>query len=159
MNWLSPEWQRLIHISPISETVALNMMDQFSSKERKKSLNTCCCTSTKKNSNSQIYISFCRRKLILFRPDNILEVSKPEKFTSDYFKIWLKNVFFPNVKSKSLLWIDSWTGHCPDSVKPVKPSDKEVEVMIIPKGSTRNIQPLDLFGLRVWENFLKHFSD
>ncbi|KAK0170571.1 hypothetical protein PV328_008408 [Microctonus aethiopoides] len=126
MNWLSPEWQRLIHISPISETVALNMMV---------------------------------RKLILFRPDNILEVSKPEKFTSDYFKIWLKNVFFPNVKSKSLLWIDSWTGHCPDSVKPVKPSDKEVEVMIIPKGSTRNIQPLDLFGLRVWENFLKHFSD
>ncbi|KAK0073079.1 hypothetical protein PV325_010303, partial [Microctonus aethiopoides] len=90
-------------------------------------------------------------------PASSSPISKTD--TIDYFKIWLKNVFFPNVKSKSLLWIDSWTGHCPDSVKPVKPSDKEVEVMIIPKGSTRNIQPLDLFGLRVWENFLKHFSD
>ncbi|KAK0177103.1 hypothetical protein PV328_001182 [Microctonus aethiopoides] len=78
---------------------------------------------------------------------------------ANHFKIWLKNVFFPNVESKSSLLIDSWTGHCPDAVKSVKPSDKEVEVMIIPKGTTGNIQPLDVFGFRVWKNFVKHFSD
>ncbi|KAK0156857.1 hypothetical protein PV328_012202, partial [Microctonus aethiopoides] len=90
----------------------------------------------------------------LFRPDNVyVEVSKSGKHTSDHFKIWLKNVFFPNLESKSLLLIDSWTGHCPDAVKSVKPSDKEVEVMIILKGTTGNIQPLDVFGFRVWKNF------
>ncbi|KAK0084473.1 hypothetical protein PV326_006255 [Microctonus aethiopoides] len=54
----------------------------------------------------------------LFRPDNVyVEVSKTGKLTSDHFKIWLKNVLFPNVESKSLLLIDSWTGHCSDAVK------------------------------------------
>ncbi|KAK0169736.1 hypothetical protein PV328_010378 [Microctonus aethiopoides] len=44
----------------------------------------------------------------LFRPDNVyVEVSKTGKLTSDYFEIWLKNVFFPNVESKILLLIDS----------------------------------------------------
>ncbi|KAK0073531.1 hypothetical protein PV325_009581, partial [Microctonus aethiopoides] len=61
-----------------------------------------------------------------------------------HFKIWLKNDFFPNVESRSLLLIDSWTGHCPDTVKSVKPSDKEVGVVIIPKGRTENIQSSDV---------------
>ncbi|KAK0079273.1 hypothetical protein PV326_008850 [Microctonus aethiopoides] len=60
---------------------------------------------------------------------------------------------------ENLLIIDSWTGHCPDAVKSVKPPDEEVEVMIIPKGTTGNIQPLDVFGFRVWKNFVKHISD
>ncbi|KAK0079083.1 hypothetical protein PV325_001753 [Microctonus aethiopoides] len=51
------------------------------------------------------------------------------------------------------------TGHCSDAVKSVKPSDKEVEVIIILKGTTGNIQSLDWFEFRVWKNFLKHFSD
>ncbi|KAK0077462.1 hypothetical protein PV325_003932, partial [Microctonus aethiopoides] len=67
-----------------------------------------------------------------------------------HFKIWLKNVFFSIVESKSLLLIDSWTGHCPDAVKSVKPSDNKVEV-IIPKGTTGNIQSLDVLGFRVWK--------
>ncbi|KAK0176304.1 hypothetical protein PV328_000451 [Microctonus aethiopoides] len=63
----------------------------------------------------------------LFRPDNVyVEVSKTGTLTSDHFKIRLKNVFFPSVESKSFLLIDSWTGHCPDAVKSVKPSDNKV---------------------------------
>ncbi|KAK0072412.1 hypothetical protein PV326_000104, partial [Microctonus aethiopoides] len=53
-----------------------------------------------------------------FRADNVYV---------EHFKIWLKNVFFSNVESKSSLLIDSWTGHCSDTVKSVEPSDKEVE--------------------------------
>ncbi|KAK0177108.1 hypothetical protein PV328_001187 [Microctonus aethiopoides] len=83
----------------------------------------------------------------LFRPDNVyVEASKSGKLISDHFKIWLKNVFFPNVESKSLLSIDSWTGHSSDAVKSVKLSDKEVDV--IHKGTTGNTQPLDVFGFR-----------
>ncbi|KAK0077063.1 hypothetical protein PV325_004507, partial [Microctonus aethiopoides] len=67
--------------------------------------------------------------------------------------------FFPNVTAKRLLLIDSWTGTYPGSVKSDKPSDKEVEAMIIPKGTTGNIQPLDVLGFRVRKNFVKHFSD
>ncbi|KAK0074207.1 hypothetical protein PV326_012645, partial [Microctonus aethiopoides] len=71
----------------------------------------------------------------------------------NHFKIWFKNIFFSNVKSKSLLLINSWTGHYPDTVKSVKPSDKEVEIMIIPKAITGNIQPQDVFGFKVWKFF------
>ncbi|XP_046611010.1 uncharacterized protein LOC124300723 [Neodiprion virginianus] len=96
----------------------------------------------------------------LFRPDNVyIEVSKSGKLTSDYFKIWLQHVIFPKVGSKSLLLIDSWTGHCPHVVRDVKPSNRDVKVMIIPKGITGKIQPLDVFGFRVWKNFVRHFSD
>ncbi|KAK0078166.1 hypothetical protein PV326_009538 [Microctonus aethiopoides] len=96
----------------------------------------------------------------LFRPDNVyVEVLKTGKLTSDHFEIWLKNVFFPNVETKSLLLIDSWTGHCSDAVKSVKHSDKDVEVTIIPRGTTGNIQSLDVFGFKVWKNCVKHFSD
>lgn len=78
---------------------------------------------------------------------------------SDHFKIWLQHVFFPKIGPKSLLLIDSWTGHCPQAVLDVKPSNRDVKVMIIPKGTTGKIQPLDVFGFRVWKNFVRHFSD
>ena len=31
--------------------------------------------------------------------------------------------------------------------------------MIIPKGTTGKIQPLDVFGFRIWKNYDRHFSD
>lgn len=78
---------------------------------------------------------------------------------SEHFKTWLQQVFFPNVESNSLLLLDSWTGHCSKVVQAAKPPDKNVEVMIIPRGTTGQIQPLDVFGFRVWKNFIRHFSD
>ena len=29
----------------------------------------------------------------------------------------------------------------------------------IPKGTTGKIQPLDVFGFRIWKNFVRYFSD
>ena len=29
----------------------------------------------------------------------------------------------------------------------------------MPKGTTAKIQPLDVFGFRIWKNFDRHFSD
>ena len=31
--------------------------------------------------------------------------------------------------------------------------------MTIPKGSTGKVQPLDVYGFRIWKNYLRHFSD
>lgn len=78
---------------------------------------------------------------------------------TEHFKQWLKDVYFPNVGSSSVLLIDSWSGHCPDAVKAATPPNKNVDVKIIPKGTTGKIQPLDVFGFRVWKNYVRHFSD
>lgn len=31
--------------------------------------------------------------------------------------------------------------------------------MIIPKGTTGSIQPLDVYGFRIWKNYVRRFSD
>ncbi|XP_033232025.1 uncharacterized protein LOC117183002, partial [Belonocnema kinseyi] len=81
------------------------------------------------------------------------------KLTSEHFKTWLKDVYFPNIGHSSVLLIDSWSGHCPDAVKEAAPTNKIVDIKIIPKGTTGRIQPLDAFGFRVWKNYVRRFED
>ncbi|XP_043286597.1 uncharacterized protein [Venturia canescens] len=96
----------------------------------------------------------------IFQPSNIFRsVSKSGKATSEHFKTWLQEVFFPNVGEKSVLLIDFWSGHCPRVVDGATPHNKEIVTMIIPKGTTENIQPLDVFGFKIWKNYVRHFSD
>ena len=78
---------------------------------------------------------------------------------TEHFKKWLKNVYFPNLGYSSVLLIGSWSGHCPNAVKEATPPNKNVDVKIIPKGTTGMIQPLEVFGFRVWKNYVRHFSD
>ncbi|XP_016844224.1 uncharacterized protein LOC107981911 [Nasonia vitripennis] len=85
--------------------------------------------------------------------------SKSGKLTSDHFKTWPKEVYFPNVGLSNVLLVDSWTVHCPSAVEEVKLTNKEITLKIIPKGSTGKIQPLDVFGFRVRKNYVRHFSD
>lgn len=80
-------------------------------------------------------------------------------FFIDHFKTWLQEAYFPNIGSHSVLLIDSWSGHCQNTVADLTPIDKHVTTMIIPKGTTGKIQPLDVYGFRVWKNFAKTFSD
>lgn len=80
-------------------------------------------------------------------------------FIADHFKVWLKEVYFPNVGSTSVLLLDSWSGHCPKVIEEVKPANKEVIIKKIPQGTTGKIQPLDVYGFRIWKNYVKHFSD
>lgn len=58
---------------------------------------------------------------------------------------------------KSVLLLDSWSGHCSDIEKDF--TDKEVDIKKIPGGTTGKIQPLDVYGFRIWKNFVRHFSD
>ncbi|XP_025160400.1 uncharacterized protein LOC112589848 [Harpegnathos saltator] len=96
----------------------------------------------------------------LFKPINVIaKTSKSGKMTSDHFKMWLEEAYFPNIGSNSVLLIDSWTGHCPNIISDLTPSGKRITTMIIPKGTTGKIQPLDVYGFRIWKNFAKRFSD
>ncbi|XP_067208483.1 uncharacterized protein, partial [Linepithema humile] len=46
----------------------------------------------------------------MFKAPNIfVTTSKSGKLTAHHFKIWLQDVFFPNVGPKSVLLLDSWT--------------------------------------------------
>ena len=69
------------------------------------------------------------------------------------------NVFFPKVGPTSVLLINSWTGHCPEVVRQAMTVGKNVIPMIIPKDTTGKIQPLDVYGFRIWTNYVRHFSD
>jgi len=67
----------------------------------------------------------------------------------------------PNIfVRKSVLLLDSWTGHCPNIIQETKLESTEyIMLLTIPAGTTGNIQPLDVYGFRLWKNFIKHFSD
>lgn len=96
----------------------------------------------------------------LFRPSNVfIEASKSGKLTSELLQTWLEEVFFPNVGNSSLLLLDSWSGQCNRTVLQVVPQNKHFDLMTIPKGTTGKIQPLDVFGFRIWKNFVRKFSD
>ena len=72
--------------------------------------------------------------------------------------MWLKETYFPNIGSNSVLLIDSWTGHCPNIISNLTPAGKHINTMIIPKDATEKIQPLDVYGFRIWKNFATKFS-
>ncbi|XP_046143462.1 uncharacterized protein LOC123988246 [Osmia bicornis bicornis] len=96
----------------------------------------------------------------LFKPTNVyVTASKSGKLTSAHFKIWLEEVFFPNTKTTSVLLLDSWSGHCEQDIHNAKPTGKEIIIKMIPKGTTGRIQPLDVYGFRVWKNYVRRFSD
>jgi hypothetical protein len=97
----------------------------------------------------------------MFRENNIFVLaSKSGKLTSHHFEIWLREVYFPNVGPKSVLLLDSWTGHCPDVIARNRPENAEdIVFLTIPAGTTGQRQPLDVYGFRLWKNFVKHFSD
>ena len=58
-----------------------------------------------------------------------------------------------------MLLLDSWTEHCPSQLKQFIPQDKEVQLFTIPKKPTGIIQPLDVYGFRIWKNFIRILSD
>lgn len=96
----------------------------------------------------------------LFRPWNVyLTASTSGKLTKELFQQWLTDVYLPNVGTRSILFLDSWTGHCPATLKNSIPSNKHVNILTIPKKTTSMIQPLDVYGFRIWKNFVRKFSD
>ena len=80
-------------------------------------------------------------------------------FIVDLFNTCLREIFYPSTKEKIMLLLDSWTGHCERSVHEQKPEGKDIVLKSITKGTTSKIQPLDVYGFRVWKNYVRRFSD
>ena len=80
-------------------------------------------------------------------------------FIVDLFNTWLREIFYPSTNKKIMLLLDSWTGHCERSVHEQKPEGKDIVLKSIPKGTTSKIQPLDVYGFRVWKNYVRRLSD
>ena len=96
----------------------------------------------------------------LFTAPNIYVVaSSSGKLTKDIFQAWVKHVYYPNVPDKSTLILDSWTGQSESNVQSVQVEGKEIVIKTIPKGTTGLVQPLDVFGFRIWKNFVRTFYD
>lgn len=96
----------------------------------------------------------------LFRPANIyIAASKSGKLNTQLFQSWFTNVFLSTSGSFGVLLLDSWTGHCPAKLQELIPPDKDIRILTIPKKTTGMIQPLDVYGFRIWKNFVRIFSD
>jgi hypothetical protein len=97
----------------------------------------------------------------LFQAPNVyVTASRSGKLTKDHLKTWFKDVFFPNVGEKSILLIDSWTTYNDiDAINEVTPDGKDLELLTIPKQTTSLVQPLDVYGFRIWKDFVRKFSD
>ena len=57
-----------------------------------------------------------------------------------------------------MLLIDSWTGHYPEVLRQA-PVGKNIIPMIILKTTSGKLHPLDVYGFRIWKNFVRKFSD
>lgn len=56
-----------------------------------------------------------RVKETLFRSTNVyIAASKFGTLTTQHFKNWFQNIYLQSTEEKSLLVLDSWTGHCPE---------------------------------------------
>ena len=65
-------------------------------------------------------------------------------------------MFFSRMEGRLIV---SYTGHCPEVVRQATPAGKNVIPMIIPKGTTGKVQPLDVYGFCIWKTYVRHFSD
>lgn len=85
--------------------------------------------------------------------------SKSGKLTKVLVEQWLKDVYCKLVPDYSVLLLDSWTGQNEQNINASFPNDKVVNVKTIPKGATAFVQPLDVFGFRVWKQFVRFVYD
>ena len=96
----------------------------------------------------------------MFRASNLyITASKSGKLTKEHVINWTTQVYFPHVGNNSLLLLDAWRGQCEQTILANKPLDKNVSLQVIPEGTTKFIQPLDVFTFRQWKDFVRKFSD
>ena len=84
--------------------------------------------------------------------------SSSDKVTKEILKDWYQDVFFKTTPDHALLILDSWTGYDDKSIINV-PENKRLEILRLPPHSTKDIQPLDVYFLRMWKGFIRKISD
>ncbi|XP_076386074.1 uncharacterized protein LOC143264143 [Megachile rotundata] len=101
-----------------------------------------------------------RVRQTVFTPPNVyIQASTSGKLTTELFKVWLKEVFLPHTPNNTILLLDSWSGYSEDIMQSATPEDKQLKVLKIPKNTTPIVQPLDVYGFRIWKSFARKISD
>jgi len=107
-----------------------------------------------------VAVSLAQMSKKMFKADNLYVLpSKSGKLTKEILQKWLKDVYFPSVPDVSVLILDSWSAQNEENILYPKPENKEVVVKTIPAGTSAMVQPLDVFGFRIWKQFVRFFND
>lgn len=95
------------------------------------------------------------------RPPNlVLKAAKSHIVTKEIVQDWFINQYFPVAGDKSLLLVDALPAYKDRSIiNALKPESAEYDVMIIPEGGTKYVQPLDVLFFRQWKIFAKFIHD
>ena len=95
-----------------------------------------------------------------FQADNLYVMpSVSGKLTKGLVKKWLTEVYLKEVPDESVLLLDSWTKQNEENILSMLPDNKRIIVKTIPKKTTGMIQPLDVYGFRIWKQFLRYLYD
>ncbi|KAE8739419.1 hypothetical protein FOCC_FOCC015087 [Frankliniella occidentalis] len=95
----------------------------------------------------------------MFRPANVfLSASKSGKMGLKHLDKYIENVAVPNLAPRGVLVVDSWSAFSDDNIMKSIPGDMELVIKQIPEGATGMVQPLDVYGFRIWKNYVKHIS-
>jgi len=96
----------------------------------------------------------------LFTAPNLFVVpSSSGKLSKDLVHKWTTEVYCKEVQDISVLLLDSRTAQNEKNIAQSTPANKQIHVKTTPKGSTGLIQPLDVFGFRIWKQFVRYFYD
>lgn len=90
-------------------------------------------------------------------PNMSIHCSKSGKLDKNLVKTFMQDVYAKVAAEKSILLIDSWSGHKDLEVFDKKPN--RVKVFHIPEGATSLMQPLDAFFFHQWKDFVKRIQE
>ncbi len=89
-------------------------------------------------------------------PNVVVYCSKSGKMTKELVREWCEESLIPAISSKSLLLLDSWSGHSDtENICSLFSQDKPCEILKIPPKTTSLIQPLDVYFFRQWKLFAR----
>lgn len=93
-------------------------------------------------------------------PEISIHCNTSGKVTKEMLKKWFQDIYFESFSSKSLLLLDSYSGHKDlTEVKKCLPRNKKFEIAQISPGITSSCQPLDVFFFRSYKSFVRRLSD
>ena len=93
----------------------------------------------------------------MFQVDNVhIVASKLEKMRSKELRENLSKVSFKNTPDKTVFLDESWTPlKNKNLIHSVTPQNKIAHVFVMPAKTDYLINPLDMYGFRVWKIFIR----
>jgi hypothetical protein len=93
-------------------------------------------------------------------PNIVVQCSSSGKMSKELMNLWCNDSLVPSISAKSLLLLDSWSGHSDkDNICSFFSRDKPCLILTIPPKTTSFIQPLDVYFFRQWKLFARRIKE